>query len=85
LCLNSNIVQERALESSRVYGKGLNKFEPKDLLEIEVPNLLKIQSSTLIEMSSMFDKKSTTCTFAQTDVSNIVLKGANEAFISELG
>lgn len=85
LCLNSNIVQERALESSRVYGKGLNKFEPKDLLQIEVPNLLKIQNSTLIEMSSMFDKKSTNGAFAQPDVSNIVLKAANEVFISELG
>lgn len=38
-CLNSVIVQELARSHRRVYGNGLNKFEPRDLLDIPVPDL----------------------------------------------
>jgi adenine-specific DNA-methyltransferase len=38
-CLNSTSVQHRAGEQRRVYGGGLLKFEPKDLLDVEVPDV----------------------------------------------
>src|SRR5690606_11148243 len=37
--LNSSIVQQRARQQQRVYGGGLRKFEPRDLLELEVPDV----------------------------------------------
>jgi adenine-specific DNA-methyltransferase len=46
-CLNSPVVQDRARLQHRVYGGGLLKFEPKDLLEIQVPDLRRVQTATL--------------------------------------
>jgi len=41
--LNSKPIQERAMSHRRVYGGGLIKFEPKDLLEIEIVDVKKMQ------------------------------------------
>lgn len=37
--LNTAPIQERAMRHRRVYGGGLLKFEPKDLLELEIPDV----------------------------------------------
>lgn len=47
VCLNSSFVQERSKRQHRVYGGGLLKVEPKDLLDIEVPNLDKVSPATI--------------------------------------
>jgi adenine-specific DNA-methyltransferase len=47
-CLNSPAVQERARLQHRVYGGGLLKFEPKDLLEVQVPDLRLARPETLV-------------------------------------
>lgn len=46
-CLNSPVVQNRARLQHRVYGGGLLKYEPKDLLEIEVPDLRASSPDTI--------------------------------------
>lgn len=46
-CLNSPSVQEKAKLQHRVYGGGLLKFEPRDLLEIQVPDLRRVKQKTL--------------------------------------
>jgi adenine-specific DNA-methyltransferase len=51
VALNSRTVQERARAHIRVYGGGLLKFEPKDLLEIQVPNLEMVSEKTLSAIS----------------------------------
>jgi adenine-specific DNA-methyltransferase len=38
-CLNSPLIQDLARGNRRVYGGGLLKFEPRDLLDIPVPDL----------------------------------------------
>ena len=50
-CLNSRIVQKLARHHQRVYGGGLIKFEPRDLLAIEVPNLLVVSKKTVRELA----------------------------------
>jgi adenine-specific DNA-methyltransferase len=47
LCLNLPSVQAAARAHTRVYGGGLLKFEPKDLLEIKVPDLRRVGADTL--------------------------------------
>jgi adenine-specific DNA-methyltransferase len=46
LCLNVPSVQAAARAHTRVYGGGLLKFEPRDLLEICVPDLSRAEEST---------------------------------------
>lgn len=53
--LNSRKVQEASKRHRRVYGGGLSKFEPRDLLDIQVPDLRVIRSSTLRSLSDMLD------------------------------
>lgn len=58
-CLNSGVVQEQAKLQHRVYGGGLLKFEPNDLLEIQVPDLRAARRSTitlLAECLTMLDE-----------------------------
>jgi adenine-specific DNA-methyltransferase len=50
VCLNSRLVQDRARRQHRVYGGGLLKVEPKDLLDVEIPDLRKVASQTLHEL-----------------------------------
>lgn len=52
VCLNSKTVQERARKQQRVYGGGLLKFEPKDLLDIEVPDLSKVSRRTIERLAA---------------------------------
>ena len=42
LCLNLPSVQAASRAHTRVYGGGLMKFEPKDLLEIAVPDIRRV-------------------------------------------
>jgi adenine-specific DNA-methyltransferase len=51
-CLNSRLVQDRARRQRRVYGGGLLKVEPKDLLDIEVPDLRKVDAERLRELAT---------------------------------
>ena len=45
--LNSRKVQESSKQHRRVYGGGLSKFEPRDLLDIQVPDLRRVTSRLL--------------------------------------
>ena len=40
-------MQESILSQKRVYGGGLIKFEPKDILDIELPNIDKFTDSSI--------------------------------------
>jgi hypothetical protein len=53
LCLNTNSVRESSKLHGRVYGGGLNKFEPNDLKSIQVPDLSRVPSNTLINMANL--------------------------------
>jgi adenine-specific DNA-methyltransferase len=45
-CLASDVVQAEARRHVRVYGAGLSKIEPRDLLEIAVPDLRGVARAT---------------------------------------
>jgi len=55
-CLNSRVVQELAEHQRRVYGGGLMKFEPKDLLSIQVPNLAITSAELVAALAQMLDR-----------------------------
>lgn len=55
-CLNSRVVQELAEHQRRVYGGGLLKFEPKDLLSIQVPNLTVVSEELVVALAQMLDR-----------------------------
>lgn len=55
-CLNSQLVQDLARRQHRVYGGGLLKVEPKDLLDIEVPDLRQVAPETLRELAALLDR-----------------------------
>lgn len=55
-CLNSQTIQTRARSKNRVYGGGLLKYEPKDLLEIEVPDLTNVSTDRLVQLAALFDE-----------------------------
>lgn len=52
--LNSAPIQQRAMRHRRVYGGGLSKFEPKDLLQLEVPDVRMLSDDVLDEIISAF-------------------------------
>lgn len=54
-CLNSPTVQALARRQLRVYGGGLLKVEPKDLLEIAVPDLGRLKPATLALLASCLE------------------------------
>ena len=54
--LNSRRVQELSKQHQRVYGGGLAKFEPRDLLDIQVPDLTVVSQSLLKQLSSKLDE-----------------------------
>lgn len=56
--LNSRIVQERARAHIRVYGGGLLKFEPRDLLEIQIPDMRAISDATLKRLATCLPSSS---------------------------
>lgn len=53
LCLNASIVREASKLHGRVYGGGLNKFEPNDLKAIQVPDLRRAEPSLLEAMADL--------------------------------
>jgi adenine-specific DNA-methyltransferase len=54
-CLNSRVVQGLARRQHRVYGSGLLKVEPRDLLDIPVPDLRETKPAILIELASLLE------------------------------
>ncbi|MDY7010826.1 MAG: N-6 DNA methylase [Planctomycetota bacterium] len=54
--LNSRKVQHLAKRHRRVYGGGLSKFEPRDLLDIQVPDLRVISRATLQDLANALDR-----------------------------
>jgi adenine-specific DNA-methyltransferase len=54
-CLNSRLLQSMAEHQRRVYGGGLMKFEPKDLLSIQIPMLNKASECLIRELADMLD------------------------------
>lgn len=56
-CLNSGLVQELIKHDIRSYGGGLKKFEPKDLLEISVPDIRNANPDILKQMASLISYK----------------------------
>jgi adenine-specific DNA-methyltransferase len=52
-CLNSPTVQQLARQQQRVYGGGLLKFEPRDLLEIPVPDLRQADPKTVRALAGL--------------------------------
>ncbi len=56
LCLNVPSVQAMARAHTRVYGGGLLKFEPRDLLAIQVPDLRAVGLVTLTALATEQDR-----------------------------
>ncbi len=54
--LNSRKVQHLAKRHRRVYGGGLSKFEPRDLLDIQVPDLRVVSRATLQDLANALDR-----------------------------
>lgn len=52
-CLNSSRAQELAMANIRVYGGGLLKFEPRDLLHLLVPDLRLLDDELLTRLSEL--------------------------------
>ena len=52
-CLNSRLVQSLAAHQRRVYGGGLMKFEPRDLLAIPLPDLAGASADILEELAAL--------------------------------
>lgn len=76
--LNSQIVQEKARASTRVYGGGLLKFEPKDILEVPVPNLDLVTPDLLAALGNALGKLHTNA-IKPTDLDHLTLIAANQA------
>jgi adenine-specific DNA-methyltransferase len=55
-CLNSGVIQRLSREQYRVYGGGLLKMEPKDLLDLRVPDLRKVSPRTIAELAALLGK-----------------------------
>ena len=72
--LNSEVVQDMAKSNMRVYGGGLLKFEPKDILDIQVPDIRLSKHSTLEKLASMLNEKIET-----EELNTVVLQAAEEA------
>lgn len=53
LCLNAGSVRQSSKLHGRVYGGGLNKFEPNDLKSIQVPDLRAVPPALLAEMADL--------------------------------
>lgn len=67
--LNSPTVQQLASEQVRVYGGGLRKFEPKDLLGIPVPDVRSASFSTLFALAEVLCRISS----KSTDLESVAL------------
>lgn len=83
-CLNSKCLQDRARAKSRVYGGGLLKFEPRDLLDIEVPDLRVLSDASIKRLATSFEAleeatRSRSKHFDWENLDAIVLSAAEEA------
>jgi adenine-specific DNA-methyltransferase len=85
-CLNSRLVQQTANHQLRVYGGGLLKFEPRDLLSIQVPDLPLVPRSTLKLLSAALERIDQCCKAGSLnpdglyeELDGLVLQAANEA------
>jgi adenine-specific DNA-methyltransferase len=77
VALNSKVVQEQARSNVRVYGGGLLKFEPNDILDIKVPNLTYATEETIQHLDYFFSKIGD---FNYEDkIDELVIKAANES------
>lgn len=79
--LNSNVVQDTMKCEMRVYGGGLNKVEPRDLLEIKIPDLRGCSSTTLEKLSEfMIGQRRSQFTDTQLkELDELVLLAGNES------
>lgn len=79
--LNSNIVQGIMKSEMRVYGGGLNKVEPRDLLDVKVPDLRACSSTTLERLSEMMigQHGSHFTDLELKELDELVLRAGNEA------
>lgn len=82
-CLNSTTIQSRARSKNRVYGGGLLKYEPKDLLEIEVPDLTKVSTECMVRLADLFDAAQCAAREGQDGFCAPGLEEAVEAAIAE--
>lgn len=79
--LNSSVVQDVMKSEMRVYGGGLNKVEPRDLLDVKVPDLRHCSQETLEALSSFLgcDGKSHFTDVELTRLDKLVLRAGKEA------
>ncbi len=79
--LNSNVVQDVMKSEMRVYGGGLNKVEPRDLLEIKVPDLRGCSSATLERLSALMigQRRSHFTDTELRELDELALSAGNEA------
>ena len=79
--LNSNIVQGVMKSEMRVYGGGLNKVEPRDLLDVKVPDLRGCSSATLERLSALMigQRKSHFTDRELDELDELVLSAGSEA------
>ena len=75
--LNSEHCKELMKREMRSYGGGLNKFEPKDLENIPVPNINKVSQQKINEIASLFEEYLEKSRNKQ-DISNHKIKLENE-------
>ena len=82
-CLNSAFVQTGSEAERRVYGGGLMKFEPRDLLNIPVPDLRQVSAETLGKLCAAFDALAhSNAAHARADLNAVVLDAAREASVT---
>ena len=55
-CLNSRVVQRLCEQQQRVYGGGLRKFEPRDLLDVPVLNLEVMPESDITRLCGLLER-----------------------------
>ena len=84
--LNSSEVQNRSRQQCRVYGGGLLKFEPKDLLDIQVPDLREAAPDTLAALANELVRINKTASSEASTLSvlldRLVARAAHEATAS---
>ncbi|MEK6540613.1 MAG: N-6 DNA methylase [Pseudomonadota bacterium] len=76
-CLNSEPVLEDMKQQHRVYGGGLLKVEPRDLLDIRVPNLDAVCEATLEALSQTLDSNGASSSLARTTLVERALEEAS--------